>query len=121
MEHEVPNRYDDITDYEESDQEDGELLNLPNFSTNEFASLVQVDAHRVVLGLYLATWKHFKYGLVGYHDNDDDGLELWMPLMEADLKHGLEHAVSSLSRANPGESFVLILLLFLNFHFLNVQ
>ncbi|GKF36546.1 hypothetical protein Tco_0113304, partial [Tanacetum coccineum] len=39
MEHEVPNRYDDITDYEESDQEDGELLNLPNFSTNEFASV----------------------------------------------------------------------------------
>ncbi|GJS80202.1 hypothetical protein Tco_0730083 [Tanacetum coccineum] len=80
--------------------------------------LVQFDAHGVMLGLYLATRKHFKSGLVRYHADDDDGLELWMLLMEADLKHGLEHAVSSSSRANPGESVVLILLLFLNFHFL---
>ncbi|GJR82783.1 hypothetical protein Tco_0153568 [Tanacetum coccineum] len=104
MEHEVPNRCDDITDYEDSDQEDGELPDLPTFSpTNEFASvceqLVQVDAHRVVLGLYLATGKHFKSGLVGYHADNDDGLELWMLLMEADLGHGLEHVVSSSSRA----------------------
>ncbi|GJS24619.1 hypothetical protein Tco_0453251 [Tanacetum coccineum] len=56
--------------------------------------LVQVDAHKVLLGLYLATRKHFESGLVGYHA-DDDGLELWMLLMEADLKHGLEHVVSS--------------------------
>ncbi|GJZ70419.1 hypothetical protein Tco_0633969 [Tanacetum coccineum] len=41
-----------------------------------------------------------------------------MLLEEADLEHGLEHAVSSYYRANPGESS-LILLLFLNFHFLN--
>ncbi|GJW09693.1 hypothetical protein Tco_1575520 [Tanacetum coccineum] len=40
-------------------------------------------------------------------------------LEEADLEHGLEHDVSSLYRANPRESSVLILLLFLNFHFLN--
>ncbi|GKD44963.1 hypothetical protein Tco_1269608 [Tanacetum coccineum] len=60
--------------------------------------LVQVDAHRVVR-LYLATGKHFKSGLVGYHADDDDGLELWMLLMEADLEHGLEHVVSSSSRA----------------------
>ncbi|GJV80359.1 hypothetical protein Tco_1516229 [Tanacetum coccineum] len=82
--------------------------------------LVQVDTQGVVLRLYLATRKHFKSGLVGYHA-DDDGLELWMLLMEADLKHGLVHVVSSSSRANPGDSFVLILLLFLTFHFFNVQ
>ncbi|GKA29401.1 hypothetical protein Tco_0715646 [Tanacetum coccineum] len=38
--------------------------------------LVQVDAHGVVLGLYLATGKHFKSGLVGYHADDNDGLFL---------------------------------------------
>ncbi|GJU84741.1 hypothetical protein Tco_1292287 [Tanacetum coccineum] len=48
-EHEVPNRCDDktanITDYEDSDQEDGELPDLPTFSsTNVFASACeQVD------------------------------------------------------------------------------
>nr|GEZ08527.1 hypothetical protein [Tanacetum cinerariifolium] len=41
MEHEVPNRCDDITDYEDSDQEDGGLLDLPAFSTNEFASVCE--------------------------------------------------------------------------------
>ncbi|GKC13935.1 hypothetical protein Tco_1010717, partial [Tanacetum coccineum] len=39
MEHEVPNRCDDINDYEDSDQENGELLDLPTFSaTNEISS-----------------------------------------------------------------------------------
>ncbi|GKF81838.1 hypothetical protein Tco_0240440, partial [Tanacetum coccineum] len=42
MEHEVPNRCDDITDYKDSDQEDGELPNLHTFSaTNEFASVCE--------------------------------------------------------------------------------
>ncbi|GJZ75752.1 hypothetical protein Tco_0640217 [Tanacetum coccineum] len=42
MEHEVLNRCDDITDYEDSDQEDGELPDLPTFSaTNEFASVCE--------------------------------------------------------------------------------
>nr|GEX09350.1 hypothetical protein [Tanacetum cinerariifolium] len=131
MEYEVPNWCDDetmdITDYEDSDQEDGEIPNFLALSvTNVFAGVyeqkpsrdftrplgkpsglkgllhtlnaaviptnpLQVDAHRVVLGLYLATRKYFKSGLVGYHVDDDDGLELWMLLMEADLKHGLEH------------------------------
>ncbi|GJU71112.1 hypothetical protein Tco_1262517 [Tanacetum coccineum] len=137
MEHEVPNRCDDITDYEDSDQEDGELLDLPTYSaTNEFLVedveidedydidhsntkealqwspakdpflLIQVDTHGVVLGLYLATGKHFKFVLVGYHSDDDDGLELWMLLMEADLKHGLVKAISSSSRANSGEESI---------------
>ncbi|GKB31005.1 hypothetical protein Tco_0870406 [Tanacetum coccineum] len=88
MEHEVLNRCDDITDYKNSDQEDGELPDLPTFSTtNEFASvceqLVQVATHGVVLGLYLATGKHFKTGLVGYHA---DGLELWMFLNNISFK-----------------------------------
>ncbi|GJV89951.1 hypothetical protein Tco_1533889, partial [Tanacetum coccineum] len=39
MEHEVPNRCDDITDHVDSDQEDGELPDLPTFpATNEFAN-----------------------------------------------------------------------------------
>ncbi|GKA08457.1 hypothetical protein Tco_0687788 [Tanacetum coccineum] len=39
MEYEVPNRCDDINDYEDCDQEIGELLDLPNFyATNEIAS-----------------------------------------------------------------------------------
>ncbi|GJW04752.1 hypothetical protein Tco_1563608 [Tanacetum coccineum] len=39
MEHEVPNRCDDINDYEDCDQENGELLDLPTFSAaNEIAS-----------------------------------------------------------------------------------
>nr|GEV03304.1 hypothetical protein [Tanacetum cinerariifolium] len=40
IEHEVPNRCDDITNYEDYDQEGGELYDLPTFSaTNEFASV----------------------------------------------------------------------------------
>nr|GFB49882.1 hypothetical protein [Tanacetum cinerariifolium] len=39
MKHEITNRYDNITDYVDSDQEDGELPDLPTFSaSNEFAS-----------------------------------------------------------------------------------
>nr|GEY58771.1 hypothetical protein [Tanacetum cinerariifolium] len=42
MEHEVPNRCDDNTDYKDSDQEDRELPDLPTFSaTNEFASVCE--------------------------------------------------------------------------------
>ncbi|GKD64458.1 hypothetical protein Tco_1306566, partial [Tanacetum coccineum] len=42
MEHEVLNRCDDITDYEDSDQEDGELPNLLTFSaTNEFSNVYE--------------------------------------------------------------------------------
>ncbi|GKC41105.1 hypothetical protein Tco_1058827 [Tanacetum coccineum] len=48
MEHEVPNMSDDetvdITDYEDIDQEDGELPDLPTFSTtNVFASICEHD------------------------------------------------------------------------------
>ncbi|GJV61103.1 hypothetical protein Tco_1467203 [Tanacetum coccineum] len=39
MKHEVPNRHDDVKDFEDYDQEDGKLTNLPTFSdTDEFAS-----------------------------------------------------------------------------------
>ncbi|GKF75720.1 hypothetical protein Tco_0225164, partial [Tanacetum coccineum] len=42
IEHKVPNRCDDITNYKDSDQEDGELPDLPTFSaTNEFASVCE--------------------------------------------------------------------------------
>nr|GEX56590.1 hypothetical protein [Tanacetum cinerariifolium] len=170
MEHEVPNSCDDITDYEDSDHEDGKLFDLLTFSaTNEFSSFcehvkgnldvnsareleeVQVEDiemddnydidhsnteetlqwclakdpflvcmkfndqscfllqfipssifnELVVLGLYLATGKHFKFRLAGYHADDNDLLELWMFLMKVVLKHGLKHAIPSSSRANP--------------------
>nr|GFB00183.1 hypothetical protein [Tanacetum cinerariifolium] len=40
MEHEVPNRCNDINNYEDCDQEDGKLPDLPTFSaTDEFASV----------------------------------------------------------------------------------
>ncbi|GJV82965.1 hypothetical protein Tco_1522863 [Tanacetum coccineum] len=38
MEHEVPNRYDDINGYEDCDHENGKLLDLPTFFANEIAS-----------------------------------------------------------------------------------
>nr|GEW86356.1 hypothetical protein [Tanacetum cinerariifolium] len=42
MEHKVPNRRDDIIDYEDGDQEDGELPDLHTLSTtNEFASVYE--------------------------------------------------------------------------------
>ncbi|GKD59440.1 hypothetical protein Tco_1296949 [Tanacetum coccineum] len=42
IEHEVPNRCDDITDCEDSDQEDGKLPDLSTFfATNEFASVCE--------------------------------------------------------------------------------
>ncbi|GJW87603.1 hypothetical protein Tco_0162943 [Tanacetum coccineum] len=52
-----------------------DILLLAKFMLLElvFLQLVQVDAHGVVLGLYLDTWKHFKSGLVGYHADEDDG------------------------------------------------
>ncbi|GJX26546.1 putative reverse transcriptase domain-containing protein [Tanacetum coccineum] len=42
MEHEVPNRCNGITNYEDSDQEDGKLPDLPTFSTtSKFASVCE--------------------------------------------------------------------------------
>ncbi|GJU16564.1 hypothetical protein Tco_1144530 [Tanacetum coccineum] len=38
MKHEVPNRRDDVNDFEDYDQEDGELPDLPTFSATEFDS-----------------------------------------------------------------------------------
>ncbi|GKB27240.1 hypothetical protein Tco_0866641 [Tanacetum coccineum] len=54
-----------------NDQSSFLLHTIPSSISNE---LVHIDAHGVVLGLYLATGKHFKSGLVGYHADDDDGL-----------------------------------------------
>ncbi|GJU05568.1 hypothetical protein Tco_1121998 [Tanacetum coccineum] len=76
MEHEVPNRYGDITDYEDSDQEDGSHSKEmeSEVTSTRIHVPVQVDAHGMVLGLYLDTGKHFKSRLVGYHADDDDVL-----------------------------------------------
>ncbi|GJV63941.1 hypothetical protein Tco_1474769 [Tanacetum coccineum] len=97
MEHEVPSRCNDetmdIIDYEDSDQEDGELPDLLTFPlliyllvfVSRFSlqgdgirglhnSFYVVKVCGVMLGRSLATGKHFKTGLVGYHVNDDD----WM-------------------------------------------
>nr|GEV70695.1 hypothetical protein [Tanacetum cinerariifolium] len=145
MEDEVPNRRDDVNDFEDYAQEDGELPDLPTFcATDEFASnseqveknidiaeekeevpmkevemdknhnidhsgieealqwsfvndpfldvmeLInhssfflhtipsfisnEVEVCRVMLGRNLATGKHFKFRLVGYHPKHDDGI-----------------------------------------------
>ncbi|GKD54177.1 hypothetical protein Tco_1287564, partial [Tanacetum coccineum] len=124
MEHEVPNRRDDVNDFEDYDQEDDELPDLPTFSaTNEFASNseqveenidmaeekeevpmkdVEMDKNQDIdhSGLSYYTLMHMEWCLV----------DSWLQKEEGDLKHGLEHSVSSSYRANLGESFVLILL-----------
>nr|GEY13631.1 hypothetical protein [Tanacetum cinerariifolium] len=98
MEYEVPNMCDDISDYEDIDNSSQSSPYSMEMESEVTSTRIHVvDAHGVVLGLYLAIGKHFKSGLVGYHADDDDGLELWMLLMEADLKHGLVHVVSSAS------------------------
>ncbi|GJS39588.1 hypothetical protein Tco_0564631 [Tanacetum coccineum] len=56
MKHEVPNMSDDetvdITDYEDSDQEDGELTDLPTFSaTNVFASICEQDKEDIDMSI----------------------------------------------------------------------
>ncbi|GJZ75131.1 hypothetical protein Tco_0639596 [Tanacetum coccineum] len=54
MEHEIPNRYDDITNYVDSNKEDGELRDLPTFpATNEFAS----DSEKVEKNIDIAEEK----------------------------------------------------------------
>ncbi|GKB03935.1 hypothetical protein Tco_0832078 [Tanacetum coccineum] len=54
MEHEVLNRCDDINDYEDSDQENGELLDLPTFSaTNE----ITIDGEQVEENIDIAKEK----------------------------------------------------------------
>ncbi|GJY41576.1 hypothetical protein Tco_0428846 [Tanacetum coccineum] len=185
MEHEVPNRCDNITDYEDNDQEYGRPPDLPNFSaTNEFASvceqgkgtidvntaqeLEEVQVEDVEIDEdYNIDHSNTKEAIQWSHTHDPFLVVLepdvqssfllrtipssisnevkrefkiphrfmllvlvflvatqgdWMLLMEeldvGDSEHGLEHVVSLLYRANPGEFFILILLSFL-FHFLN--
>ncbi|GJV46631.1 hypothetical protein Tco_1431167 [Tanacetum coccineum] len=116
MEHEVPNRCDNITNYKDSDQEDGGLPDLPNFSaTNEFASVceqgkdnIDVNTAQELEEVQGRTLKWMKIMILTiqtlkkrYNRGD------WMLLVEeldvGDSEHGLAHAVSSLYRANPGE------------------
>ncbi|GJR08514.1 hypothetical protein Tco_0791166 [Tanacetum coccineum] len=70
------------------------------------------------VGWYRDGWA-LMYWMMHVVDGYYDFSVRMMLLEEADLEYGLEHVVSSSFQANPGESSVLILLLFLNFHFLN--
>ncbi|GJT32639.1 hypothetical protein Tco_0923058 [Tanacetum coccineum] len=73
MEHEVPNRCDDINDYEDCDQENGELLDLPTFSaTNEIAS----DSEQVEENIDIANEKE----------------EIPMKDIEMDENHDIDHS-----------------------------
>ncbi|GJT70980.1 hypothetical protein Tco_1030266 [Tanacetum coccineum] len=73
MEHEIPNRCDDITDYVDSDQEDGELPDLPTFpATNEFAS----DSEQVEKNIDIAEEKE----------------EVPMKDVEMDENHDIDHS-----------------------------
>ncbi|GKB56643.1 hypothetical protein Tco_0912829 [Tanacetum coccineum] len=73
MEHEVPNRCDDINDYEDCDQENGELLDLPTFSaTNEIAS----DSEQVEENIDIAEEKE----------------EVPMKDVEMDDNHDIDHS-----------------------------
>ncbi|GKA93377.1 hypothetical protein Tco_0815363 [Tanacetum coccineum] len=73
MEHEIPNKCDDITDYVDSDQEDGELPDLPTFpATNEFAS----DSEQVEENIDIAEEKD----------------EVPMKDVEMDENHNIDHS-----------------------------
>nr|GEZ55341.1 hypothetical protein [Tanacetum cinerariifolium] len=80
MEHEVPNRCDNITDYEDSDQEDGELPDLPNFfATNEFASVCeQVEENIDVLTAKKWNPRSHQLGFMwGYEFAQDTRVKRW--------------------------------------------
>ncbi|GJU39068.1 hypothetical protein Tco_1192025 [Tanacetum coccineum] len=139
MEHEVPNRCDDVNDFEDYDQEDGELPDLPTFfATNEFAS----NSEQVEENIDIAKEKeevpmkdiemdenhdidhsrHFKSGLVGYHAEDDDGIFVIMDVarrsrLGAWLRACCLFIIPSKSRGVFCSNSTLIF----NFHFLNVQ
>ncbi|GJY13239.1 hypothetical protein Tco_0382548 [Tanacetum coccineum] len=69
MKHEVPNSCDDITDYEDSDQEDGELPDLPTFSiTNEFSSVCE----QVEENIYVNTAQELEEFQVNDVEMDED-------------------------------------------------
>nr|GEW89878.1 hypothetical protein [Tanacetum cinerariifolium] len=70
MEHELPNRCDDITDYE--DKSISLQGNGIQGLHDSFYVAIQVGVCRVMLGRSLTTGKHFKSGLVGYHAEDAD-------------------------------------------------
>ncbi|GKE15219.1 hypothetical protein Tco_1422796 [Tanacetum coccineum] len=105
MEHEVPNRRDDVNNFKDYYQEDGELPDLPTFSaTDEFAS----NSEQVEENIDIAEEKegvpmkdvemdenhnidhlgrHFKSGLVRYHAEDDDGIFVIMDVARKS-RHG---------------------------------
>ncbi|GKC49139.1 hypothetical protein Tco_1071884 [Tanacetum coccineum] len=134
MEHEVPNRCDDINDYEDCDQENGELLDLLTFSaTNEIAS----DSEQVEENIDITkekeevpmkdvemdenhdidhSGKHFKSGLVGYHTEDGDGIFVIIDVAQGSRLGAWLFIIPSKSREVFRSNSTLIFI----FHFLNV-
>nr|GEZ10134.1 hypothetical protein [Tanacetum cinerariifolium] len=75
MEREVPNRRNDVNDFKDYDQEDGELHDLPTFSaTNEFAS----NSEQVENNIDIAEEKE----------------EVPIKDVEMDENHDIDHSVS---------------------------
>ncbi|GKB19347.1 hypothetical protein Tco_0853270 [Tanacetum coccineum] len=123
IEHEILNKCDDITDYVASDQEDGELPDLPTFpATYEFAS----DSEQVKKNIDIAEEKtgrrHFKSELGRYHAEDDDGIFVIMDVarrsrLRAWLRACYLFIIPSKSRGVFRFNSTLIF----NLHFLNLS
>ncbi|GJY83332.1 hypothetical protein Tco_0496708 [Tanacetum coccineum] len=85
IEHEVPNMCDDINDYEDCDQENGELIDLPTFSaTNEIAS----DSEQVEENIDIAEEKE----------------EVPMKDVEMDDNHDIDHSGMDMSNITRNQS-----------------
>ncbi|GJR79743.1 hypothetical protein Tco_0150528, partial [Tanacetum coccineum] len=65
---------------------------------------LKLGSPRLMVKMVISCKEAFQAGLVGcYTGDDDESLESWMLLVEANLDHVLEHVVSLSYRANPGE------------------
>ncbi|GKE77315.1 hypothetical protein Tco_1543435 [Tanacetum coccineum] len=82
----------------------------------------KVEVCGVMLGQSLATGKHFKSGLVGYHAKDDNGIFVIMDVAQGSrlgawLRACCLFIIPSKSKGVFRSNSTLIF----NFHFLNVQ
>nr|GEV65283.1 hypothetical protein [Tanacetum cinerariifolium] len=99
-----------------NDQSSFLLHTIPSFISNE------VEVCGVMLGQSLATGKHFKSTLVGYHAEDDDGIFVIIDVAQGSrlgawLRACCLFIIPSKSRGVFRFNSTLIF----NFHFLNVQ
>ncbi|GJR82606.1 hypothetical protein Tco_0153391 [Tanacetum coccineum] len=115
-----------------NDQSSFLLHSIPSFISNEvkgelttphsFFAAIQIEVCRVMLGRSLATGKHFKSGLVGYHAEDNDRIFVIMDVaqgsrLEAWLRACRLFIIPNKSRGVFRSNSTLIF----NFYFLNVQ